>query len=59
MIFAESYVFYELPIRMNLYEWPTPNSAPKHKIVRVRSYELARISHLVKYVRIGEIALAV
>ncbi len=24
-IFAKSYVFYELPIRMNLYEWPTPN----------------------------------
>ncbi len=23
------YVFYELPIRMNLYEWPTPNPAPK------------------------------
>ncbi len=29
MIFAKSYVFYELPIRMNLYEWPTPNPAPK------------------------------
>ncbi len=29
MIFAKSYVFYELPIRMNLYEWPTPNLAPK------------------------------
>ncbi len=51
MIFAKSYVFYELPIRMNLYEWPTPNPAPKpthhwgldksYKIVRVRSYELA------------------
>ncbi len=27
--FAKSYVFYELPIRMNLYEWPTPNPAPK------------------------------
>ncbi len=24
-IFAKSYVFYEFPIRMNLYEWPTPN----------------------------------
>ncbi len=29
MIFAKSYVFYELPIRMNLYEWPTPKPAPK------------------------------
>ncbi len=28
-IFAKSYVFYELPIRMNLNEWPTPNPAPK------------------------------
>ncbi len=28
-IFAKSYVFYELPIRLNLYEWPTPNTAPK------------------------------
>ncbi len=28
-IFAKSYVFYELPIRMNLYEGPTPNSAAK------------------------------
>ncbi len=28
-IFAKSYVFYELPIRMNLYGWPTPNPAPK------------------------------
>ncbi len=27
--FAKSYVFYELPIRMNLYEGPTPNSAAK------------------------------
>ncbi len=54
---------------MNLYEWPTPNLAPKpnhlwgldksYKIVRVRSYEFVRISHLVKYVRIcREIALA-
>ncbi len=29
MIFAKSYLFYELPIRMNLYELPTPNPAPK------------------------------
>ncbi len=29
MIFAKSYVFYELPIRMNLYKWPTPNPDPK------------------------------
>ncbi len=29
MTFAKSYVFYELPIRMNLYEGPTPNSAAK------------------------------
>ncbi len=28
-IFAKSYVFYELGIRMNLYEWSTPNPAPK------------------------------
>ncbi len=27
-IFAKSNVFYVLPIRMNLYEWPTPNPAP-------------------------------
>ncbi len=27
--FAKSYVFYELPIYMNLNEWPTPNPAPK------------------------------
>ncbi len=49
-IFAKSEVFYALPIRMNLYELPTPNPAPKptrhwglgkfYKIVRVRSYEL-------------------
>ncbi len=62
-IFAKSYVFYELSICMNLYEWPTPNPAPKptrhwgldksYKIVRVRSYEFVRISHLVKYVRIA------
>ncbi len=53
---------------MNLYEWPSPNPAPKptrhwgldksYKIVQMRSYEFVRISHLVKYVRIGrEIAL--
>ncbi len=57
MIFAKSYVFYELPIRMNLYEWPTPNPAPKptrhwgldkcdktlfrQKWGRTNSYELA------------------
>ncbi len=28
-IFAKSYVFYELPIRMNFYKLPTPNLAPK------------------------------
>ncbi len=28
-IFAKPYIFYESPIRMNLYEWPTPNPAPK------------------------------
>ncbi len=28
-IFAKSCVFYELPIHMNLYEWPTPNPTPK------------------------------
>ncbi len=53
---------------MNLYEWPTPNPAPKptrhwgvdksYKIVQVRLYEFVRISYLIKYVRIGcEIAL--
>ncbi len=53
---------------MNLYEWPTPNPAPKptrhwgldksFKIVQVRLYEFVRISHIVKYLRIGrEIAL--
>ncbi len=62
-IFAKSYVFYELPIRTNSYDWPTPNPAPKptrhwgldksYKIVRVRSYEFVRISCLVKYVRIA------
>ncbi len=58
-IFAKSYVFYKLPIHMNLYEWPTANPAPKltrhwgldksYKIVRVRSYEINR---LVKYIYI-------
>ncbi len=53
---------------MNLYEWLTPNPTPKstcpwgldksYKIVRVGLYEFVRISHLVKYIRIGrEIAL--
>ncbi len=28
----KSYIFYKLPIRMNLHEWPTPNPAPKHTI---------------------------
>ncbi len=28
-ILAKSYVIYELPIRMNLYEYPRPNSTPK------------------------------
>ncbi len=47
MFFAKSYVFYKL----HLYEWPTPNPAPKptrhcgldksYKIVRVRPSELA------------------
>ncbi len=56
--FAESYVFYEFPIRMNLYELPTSNPTPKptrrwsldklYKIIRVRSYEFIRISHRVK-----------
>ncbi len=60
--------FTSCTIRMNLYEWPTPNPTPKpnhhwgfRQIVqnrRVRSYKFVRISHLVKYVRIGhEIAL--
>ncbi len=50
-------------IRMNLYEWPIPNPAPKptphwgldksYKVVWVRSYEFVWINHLVKYVRIG------
>ncbi len=29
MNLAKSYVFYELAILLNLYEWPTPNPAPK------------------------------
>ncbi len=28
-VFAKSYLFYKLAICMNLYEWPTPNPAPK------------------------------
>ncbi len=50
-ILAKSYVIYELPIRMNLYEWPTPNPAPKptrhwgldksYEWGRTNSYELA------------------
>ncbi len=50
-IFAKSYVFYELPIHINLYEWPTPNPAPKptrhwrldksYEWGRTNSYELA------------------
>ncbi len=53
-IFAKSYIFYKLAIRMNLYEWPTPNPAPKpthHRALdnsiktyewgRTNSYELA------------------
>ncbi len=55
-------------IRINLYKWPTPNTASKptrhwgvdklYKIERVRLYEFIRISHLVIYVRIGhEIAM--
>ncbi len=48
---GKSYVFYELPIRMNLYQWPTPNPAPKptrhwgldksYEWGRTNSYELA------------------
>ncbi len=54
-IFAKSYVFYEFPIRMNLYEWPTPKPAPKptHHWGLDNSYKIVRISHLVKYVRIA------
>ncbi len=53
---------------MNLYEWPTPNPAPKptrhwgleksYKIVRVKSYVFVQISQLVEYIWIArEIAL--
>ncbi len=53
---------------MNLYEWPTPNPAPKptccwgldksYKILQVWLYEFVHISHLIKYIQIGrEIAL--
>ncbi len=55
--------FTSSPINMNLYEWPTSNTAPiptchwgldkSYKIVQVRSYEFIWISHLVKYVRNG------
>ncbi len=61
-LLLKSYIFYELPIRMNLYEWPTPNPAPKpthhwgldksYKSYEW-SYEFVRISHLIKYVRIA------
>ncbi len=50
-IFAKSCIFYELPIRMNLYEWATLNPAPEHirhwgldksyEWGRTNSYELA------------------
>ncbi len=42
-IFAKKYIFYKLPIRLNLYKWPTPNPAPKptRHWGLVRSYELA------------------
>ncbi len=56
--------FMSYTIRMNLYEWPTPNPAPKpthhwgldksYKIIRVRLYKFVWISHFVKYVRIGD-----
>ncbi len=46
MTFAKSYIFDELPIHMNLYEWPTPNPAPKPN----RHWGLEK--DLVKYVRI-------
>ncbi len=59
-IFEKSYIFYELPIRMNLYKWPTPNTAPKPTFHwgLDKSYEwgrmkFVRISHLIKYVRIA------
>ncbi len=46
MSFAKSYVFYELQICMNLYEWPTPNPAPKptHHWGFDKSYEWGRIN---------------
>ncbi len=62
IILAKSYVFYELPIRMNLYEWPTPNPAPKptrhwgldksYKIVGYQtvSYEWATSLNMYEYV---------
>ncbi len=54
-VFAKSYVFYELLIHINLYEWPTPNPT---QIVQNGTSEVVRISHLVKYEWIGhEIAL--
>ncbi len=28
-IFAKSYLFYKLPMRMNLHELPSPNTTPK------------------------------
>ncbi len=45
-IFDKSYIFYELPIRMNLYEWPTPNPAPKatHHWGLDNSYEWGRMN---------------
>ncbi len=48
--FAESYVFYEFPIRMNLYELPTSNPTPKptHHWSLDKLYEFIRISHRVK-----------
>ncbi len=55
-IFDKSYVFYQLPIRMNLYEGPTPNPSPKptrHWGLTNHTSEVVRISHLVKYVQIA------
>ncbi len=59
-IFAKSNIFYELAIRMNLYEGPTPNPTPWtypslgfREIVLNRKREVVRISHLVKYVQIA------